>query len=213
MSEEKKPTADSVIAAKFTTTPHDENRPRDVTKDLLELSALRLPQDFDAQLAVKKIITAVPITKPNKFAFIRVHPTWEFATLMLELKEERETYIVLPGLREHLPSETTPVMLVPVITRQAVLSLWPLRLPREDGRHDQWARTAMVAATEAKSGWVRVSANMQLGGYDVLRATANWPDAEWPPDMSFDDIIRIALRERLITSHDHPVLRRLRGTS
>jgi hypothetical protein len=35
-------------------------------------------------------------------------------------------------------------------------------------------------------------------------------EPEWP-DVSFQEIIRLAFRDRLITSLNHPVIKRLRG--
>ena len=37
------------------------------------------------------------------------------------------------------------------INRQGVLFLWPIRLPGADGKIDDWSRSAMDAADEAKS--------------------------------------------------------------
>ena len=58
--------------------------------------------------------------------------------------------------------------------------------------------------------WVRVSANMQLGAYEVTRAPSMAVEPTWP-EMSFQDLLRIAFRGYVIGSVDHPVVRRLRG--
>jgi hypothetical protein len=69
----------------------------------------------------------------------------------------------------------------------------------------------MLEAVElAQKSWVRVSANMDVGGYDVLTATGTIPEPEWP-GLSFAEILRIAFRHKLIDSLDHPVLKKLRG--
>jgi hypothetical protein len=53
---------------------------------------------------------------------------------------------------------------------------------------------------------------MNLGAYDIFEADGNnkIPDPQWP-DLSFWDLIKIAFRDHLITSLDHPVIERLRG--
>ena len=38
-----------------------------------DLDAIRLPQDFGASSGVKKLLTTVPVRKPNKSLFIRTH--------------------------------------------------------------------------------------------------------------------------------------------
>ena len=51
---------------------------------------------------------------------------------------------------------------------------------------------------------------MSLGGYEVYEATGELPDPEWP-DLSFEDIMKVAFKDRFITGMDHPVIRRLNG--
>ena len=58
--------------------------------------------------------------------------------------------------------------------------------------------------------WIRVTANMHLGAYEITEATAKMPDPEWPA-YTFHDLLKIGFRDRIISSLDHPVLKRLRG--
>jgi len=88
-----------------------------------------------------------------------------FDTGIFEDKEEREVFFVAPAMREALVGEIRPVILVPTITRQGVLLLWPLKLPIEGMRHNSWAETARQAAEMAKAKWVRLAPDMGLGGY------------------------------------------------
>ena len=67
----------------------------------------------------------------------------------------------------------------------------------------------MEAAELARTKWVRVQANMTLGAYEVTYAE-HLPDPEWP-DVPFQELLRIAFKDRYIDSLDHPVLRQLRG--
>lgn len=173
---------------------------------------LRLSQDFAVNVGVKKALITVPVRKPNRQDFVRVHPEDDFRleTAVLELKEERETYLVDKGLWHELPGEIVPKVLYTTINRQGVLTLWPIRLPGEDGRLDEWNNSALEAAERAKNQWIRVSANMGLGAYDVYEAVGDIPDPEWP-DLGFQEILHVAFKDRFITSLDHPVIHRLRG--
>ena len=58
--------------------------------------------------------------------------------------------------------------------------------------------------------WVRVQSNRSLGAYEIYEAAAPWGDPEWP-DVQFKDLLKIAFKDRLIDTADHPVLKRLRG--
>jgi len=175
-------------------------------------SRLKLSQNFAATTGVKKALLTVPVRKPGRQDFVRVHPdaSYRLETAVLELKEERETYLTDPSIWAELPSEIIAKVLFTTINRQGVLSLWPIRLPGEDGRHDEWNRSALEAAALAQHSWVRVSANMSLGAYEVYQATGSLPEPEWP-ETSFESILETAFKERYITSIDHPVIQRLRG--
>jgi hypothetical protein len=175
---------------------------------------LRLSQDDSANLGVKKALLSVPVRKPDKSWFVRVHPdsAYRLTTAVIELKEDRETYLVAPILWPMLATETTfsPRALFTTVNRQGVLFLWPIRLPGPDGKVDEWSRTALQAADLASKRWVRVTANLSLGAYEVLEAQGQIADPTWP-DLPFRDLLRIAFRDRFVSTADHPVLRRLRG--
>lgn len=133
-----------------------------------------------------------------------------FQTAILELKEDRENYLVAPNLWTELPNEIKPTILFTTISRQKVLALWPIRLPDESGRRNEWNQSALEAAQLAMRNWVRVVPNMGLGGYDVYEAAGNLSEPEWP-DLSLQQIVEIAFKGRYIDNLEHPVLKRLAG--
>jgi hypothetical protein len=175
---------------------------------------LRLTQDFGSRIAVKKLLITIPVRKPSKETFVRTHPdpSYWLNTAVIELKEDREIYLVDPSLWQELATEATfaPKLLVATVTRQGVLSLWPIRLPGPDGRIDDWNHSALQAAEEAKKSWVRVQANMGLGAYDIVTASSNMGLPEFPT-MEMVDILKIAFKDKYVSGTDHIVLRRLRG--
>src|SRR6516225_4824908 len=126
-------------------------------------AALRLDQSFVETAGVKKLLTTVPVRKPNRQDFIRVHPGPEYRlspAAIIELKEDRETYLVTPDIASQIPGEFVAAVLYTTINRQGVLSVWPVKLPGPDGKHNEWHRSAAEAAEKAMNRWVRVSANM-----------------------------------------------------
>ena len=196
----------------------DNNHPQEAERaqilDPFDPKRLRLSQDFSAILGVKKATVTIPVRKPSRETWVRVHPAeaYRIQTGILELKEEREVYLVAPELWSTLASEATfsARVLFTAITRQGVLFLWPIRLPGQGGKVDSWNRSALEAAMLSINRWVRIAANMNLGAYDVFEATGTLPDPEWP-DIPFRDILQIAFKDYLIDDINHPVLRRLRG--
>lgn len=193
--------------------PDDPNVPGDPV-DPFDPETLRMSQDFAANLGVKKALVTVPVRKPDKSWFVRVHPSesYRLQTGMLELKEDRECYIVAPALWPEMASESTFGVrtLFTAINRQGVVFIWQVSLPGPDGRVNEWNRSALEAADRAVKGWIRVQANMSLGAYEIFEATGDLPEPEWPK-YSFRDLLAAAFRDKRIDARDHPVLRRLRG--
>lgn len=182
------------------------------TDDPFDLERLRLSQDFASTIGVKKALLTVPVRKPTRQQFFRVHPdeTYRLATAVLELKEEREIYLVDPAICSEIPGEVSPRQIFTVITRSGVVSIWPVRMPGEDGRFDEWSRSALEAAQMGMTRWVRMAANMGLGAYEVFEATADQAEPVWP-EVSFKRLLEIGFRDKFIRDVSHPVLRRLRG--
>jgi hypothetical protein len=181
--------------------------------DPFDLAALRLDQTYSDGVAVKKLITMIRVGKPQKQHFVRVHPDPDYRIApmaLLELKDDRESYLVAPALAAELSGEFTSVALFTAITRAGTLFLWPVPLPGVDGKHNPWHRSAMIAVEKVEHRWVRIVANMEAGGYDISEAAANIGEPEWP-DMPFQEMVRIAFQGRLVDRPDHPLILKLRG--
>src|SRR5262249_55908198 len=106
--------------------------------DPFDPDRLRLAQDFSASLGVKEVLTTIPVRRPAKEWFFRVHaaPEYRLQTVVIELKEAREVYLVAPTLWPGLAGESTlkATVLYTAITRQGVLFFWPISLPNSGGR-------------------------------------------------------------------------------
>jgi hypothetical protein len=180
--------------------------------DEFALENLRLDQSFVESAGVKRLLTTVPVRKPNAQEFVRVNPSPDSHAnvALLELKDDREIYLLTPAMAQELPGEFFMATLFTTINRQGVLTLWPVRLPAPDGRQLEWHRSAAEAAERAIAQWIRVRANMSLGAYEIDVAGATHSDPRWP-NYTLQDLIKIAFRDRFINGIDHPVVRRLRG--
>jgi len=182
--------------------------------DPFDLAKLRLKQDFCETAGVKRLLNTVPIRRPGPQDFVRVHPdaAYRAPLAVIELRDDRETYLLLPNIARELPGEFVSVVLYTAISRQGVVHLWPVRLPAPDGRVNEWHRSAAEAAELAMQRWIRLKANMALGAYEIFEASGTTPDPVWP-DLSFQELLRIGFRDRLVDRIDHPVIKRLRGSS
>jgi hypothetical protein len=182
--------------------------------DPFDPANLRLSQSFTETVGVKKLLTTIPVRKPSPQEFVRVHPSPEYRENfpIIELKDEREEYIVTASLVPELIGEFVIKTLYLAINRQGTLFFWPVRLPGPDGKDMNWWKSGREAAELAMKDWVRVKANMNLGAYDIFKAESVISEPEWPT-LGYWELIKIAFREHLIIPIDHPVIKRLRGQS
>ena len=134
---------------------------------------LRIDQRFGEGQDVRRVLVSVPVRKPNRQEFFRTHPEPDMtlAAAVLEFKQDRQSFIVSPELAPYLPGEAAAKLLIPALTNHGALVLWPIRLPDEQGRLDDWNAVALEVAERAKTKWVRLMANMGAGTYARLART------------------------------------------
>jgi hypothetical protein len=190
----------------------DPNAPLSPEPDPFDLASLRLNTSFLETSGVKKLLTTVPARRPGPQDFVRVRPEPEYREnfAMIDLKDDREDYLVRPEILPELTGEVVYKTIFTAINRQGVVFLWPVRLPAPDDRKSAWPRSLREAAEMAMEKWLRVKANMSLGAYEITIAPGEMAEPVWP-ELSFQELVRIAYRDRMITSLDHPVVKRLRG--
>jgi hypothetical protein len=185
--------------------------------DPFNIEALRLPPAFVQAAGVKKQLTTVPVRKPHSQEWIRVHshPDYrgDFGTIYL--KEEREFYLLTPGMAKALEGnpELKKVTIYTVMNRQGVTYLWPVPLVGQGAgrRVDLWYSSAHEAAVDAMTRLVRVSANTSLGAYERSYSDN---DTRVEPDwtvLSFVELLRIEFKNIgcFVENFDHPVIKQL----
>ena len=183
--------------------------------DFDDLDALAVSQSFGEMSGVKKALVTVPVRRPNKQTFFRVHPDAAYRRDLhcLELEEEnRELFIVHPEFAHEIDeNQLTQRTFHLAITRQGIPFLWPIKLPRPDGRKNEWAISERMAPEQGTKRWTRMWANMRLGAYEHCFATGEIEEPTWP-ELSLSEIFKIAFKSNpLIKSHDHAAMKLLRG--
>jgi hypothetical protein len=175
--------------------------------------SLRIDPGFIETACVEKLLTIVPVGRPNSQEFFRVHPdpAYRLTAAIIEMKSDREIYLVRPEMAPGLVGEYALATLYATITRDGTVSLWPVKIPGSDGRVNRWHKSAADGAEEATKHWVRLKPNMTLGGYEILVAKGAIPDPVWP-EHTLMALLEIAFRDgRLVDKPDHELMRRLRG--
>lgn len=185
----------------------------DQIPDPFDPASLRI--DPGADLDVKLELTSIPVRRPGREWWFQVHPDPDFqlSTVVLELKEDQEVYLIDPSMRAALIGEPTVVnkKLLVAITSHRVLFIWPVRLPGPDGRLDPWSRSALEIAERAQTQWVRLLPSRAAGMYNVLTTEAKLADPDWSSLPTPREVWKLAFREFRIDSIEHPVIKRLRG--
>jgi hypothetical protein len=149
----------------------------------------------------------VPIRKPGKLEFIRTNPEQAFDTVVIEDKVNREVYFAHPRVVAGLATQgiVTDKRLVRVITRQGVNMIWPIGI-ENDGRINPWHESAREAERLAHDQWVRLVSNMSVGAYDIYIGEETTDEPDWT-SQSFQEILEIAFKGRIIDDPDHRLLR------
>ena len=81
---------------------------------------LRVSQNFGQVTATQKKLTSVPVNKPNKQQWVRVHPDADYRldVAIIEMKEGNHMFLVEPSLVQELGAEVSFVTLFTAITRE-----------------------------------------------------------------------------------------------
>jgi hypothetical protein len=182
--------------------------------DPFDPAFLGLSQDFAAEAHVAKKWDIIKVEKPTKSRVFRVHPTMRLKTMLLTLKEDNETYLVQPHLRDALAGESLcgRHTLLACVTKAGTPFLWPIRMADADGKWNIWHQSAWQIAEKAQSRWCRMQANRDAGHYVAeydRRPPEQQQEPAWP-DLAFRDWLELAFRGYTIDSLEHPVLKRLR---
>jgi hypothetical protein len=183
-------------------------------RDLFDPAFLGLSQDFAAEANVARKWDIIKVEKPTKSRVFRVHPTMRLKTMLLVMKEDNETYLVLPELRPALGGESLcgQYTLLACITKAGTPFLWPIRMADTDGKWNIWHQSAWQIAEKAQQRWCRMQANRDAGHYTAeydQRPPEQQHEPDWP-EMAFRDWLELAFRGFTIDSLEHPILKRLR---
>jgi len=180
-------------------------------------AALHLGADYSEGLGVRKVISTVPVRKPNKSEWFQVRPgpAWRLQTALLEVEAgvDRAVYLVAKHLWADLSGEIAPALVLTCTNRAGDLFLWRVKLPGSDGRTNTWTESALRIAQAAESTWCRMVADTTNGHYTHFEPAAELPEPKWPEGLDFHQILKIAFRDKFIDTADHAILRALRGAS
>lgn len=182
-----------------------------MNQSTLSIESLVLPTRLD-EINQRRELVTVPIRRLGKHEWGAVHrdETWRVGPVATHTdRSDLSTYVIFPEVVAGVDrSVYDEVVLYAAITTAGAIFLWPRRV---GDRTDGWSLSNSEAIQLAQKGWVRMAANMSSGAYDVHTPVGQLAEPAWPDGLTFERLMEVALKNRVIDSPDHPVLRRLRG--
>ena len=183
------------------------------SKGKTDFSKFRLPTNSPDMPVAQKVLTHVPVGKPSKQKFVRVHldKSYHFECALLKLEDDDRPYLISPDIAHTVGQDIKQVILKLAIDRQGNIFLWPVPPRQEDGNENMWNQSHREIAALAESFWVRLASNRAIGAYEPYKAQGEIPDPIWP-DIPLDDILEIAFgSSHVIMDREHPALLKLWG--
>jgi hypothetical protein len=108
----------------------------------------------------------------------------------------------------------SPYRLTLCVSRETGLFLWPLKYGEEKfkNQRDDFSKAALRACKEAETTWGSLYWKNGTATYtwEPAEASADFGDPKWP-DQSFEDLVLLAFENKILTSLDDPLIRRLLG--
>ena len=194
-------------------TKVDDNDENNKAPDPKDASRWRLNNVLTEGAAVTKKLVRVPVRKPNKNEFFRVHPDEDYRLNVALIEGEEgndEMYLVAPEITEELMDVAKAYTLYVCINRQGVVFLSPVKLPDADGKLNSWPKSAHENADDATRAWISQRSNRSLGAYEPYFADASIPDPVWPPE-TLMQLLEVAFKGLMVETADHTLVMKLRG--
>jgi len=177
-----------------------------------DISSLRLPHSYALVSGGIKTPTKAIFGKLSKHRFSRTHPAdeYKFPALLVDDKEGREVYLVMPHLATYLGSMAKSVILRMVVDSAATPKLIAEPIIDAASRTTLWTTTMIEAIQLSEEAWVRIESNMDAQQYTIIQAASNLGDPQWPTQ-TMEALIHEVFLGRIIVSEEHPLISQLQG--
>jgi len=187
---------------------------------MLDLNALKL-KPKGVVIKTAPLLNSIRTQKPDNTDFFRIRPgdEWMMEFPIFSSKgtgKDKEKYLVMPDYQQEL-EERNSLQLVRfyygILWGSNVLFLSDVSIKcNEDGEMNSYHKSRHELYELAKTKWISISANTNLGAYTATEAKSLIPDPTYPlKPGNIEEAIQIAFKDNVIDKDDHPVLKRLRG--
>ena len=173
-----------------------------------KILANRLGQDFLSNPVGKKITTRISIRKPSSSEYFRTKGDFSYQTMTLKT-DSGDEYVLDQSLWSEYSSDAKAKMFILCTNRKAECFLWAIGVP-DPLRPNGWTQSTLEAVRIAQDKWVRAVSNMSAQQRDIYTAEGVLAEPEWL-ELTNDEIIELAFKDRFIEDDSHPILQQLKG--
>ncbi len=178
----------------------------------ISLDDIATDQDFLLG-GTEQLINDLPVRRPHKNWFVRVHPDPELTTTIWILEDDRDSteYLVLKGPLGELRDYAKRKQLLVGQNDSGNLFVWLVGRPVD--MENDWNTSALAIANIARERWIQCKANRQMGRYQAHEPrSASFPEPDWPDAVSdLGEVLNLAFGEHVIADLEHPVAKRVLG--
>lgn len=194
------------------TISEDMALPPTMSKKEVSASEMVITSQLVPSVTTKKSLESLLFRKPSKTEFVRVNPDPKYKQnfAILEIKDDREVYLVAPSLIQSMQNLVKLVTVYTVVNDRGNVFLTGVSLPDSLGKRNRWHDSLEHCLFLAQTRWVRLEADMPSQGYQITESDID-RDPDFPTQYTLIQLMDIAFRGKKILSEDHDVLRRLRG--
>lgn len=177
-----------------------------------QISNLRLPDNYSANIGGIKLPTKPIFGKLSKHRFSRIHPSkdYQFPCLAVEDKDNGESYVVAPHIQPYLGKNVVQKIIRLSVDSTGLPKLIFQPIIDQGGRQNQWHTTLNKAIELAEKSWVRVEPNMDAGQYSIIISKDDLGEPQWP-EQTMDDLVQEVFGNNIISTSDHPYIRQIQG--
>ena len=185
------------------------------TEEEIDFDEIAAEYAHQPDLAEEAEFTGIPIRNPKNDEFFRVHPDEAFTRNVntIKYKSENEVYMIKKSVYKALKMPESCFLIQQLyvcLTRANTPFLCCVPLEDSQGKMNPWHRSGHSTMEVAKEFWIRRQAEQSNSQYTVAKAKPGvCPEPKWP-DMTLEEMIKMAFqKDYYISSVDHPILRKL----
>ena len=173
---------------------------------------LRVLNTMDLGKLVRQELVEIPVRKPKKDEWFRVHLDYQQQGGILELDSLNKLYWVSKKMQsqvEHDPCFTYRLCVL-AVSRQGAPFIWPVKTnSKAGGTGDKFVRVPFAAMILGKEKWTRLYWSQERSEYQI--ESSELLDEPKFPDKPFPELLKLAFKDTVIDTVDHPAILDLKG--